>query len=84
MLEVFQLPGSIVSLDIIVLNDVTQVKSWKFPAGTSELRPLCVPQVRLGIIQGETQQSVSSMFVYMVSFHMQQLTFQWYLETCVS
>lgn len=28
--------------------------------------------------------AVSNMFVYMVSFHIQQLTFQWYLETCVS
>ena len=55
MLELFLLPGSLVFSDIIGLNDVTQV-SWKFPAGTSESCPLCVPEVQLGIIQRETQQ----------------------------
>lgn len=33
MLELFQLLGSIVSVDIIGLSDVTRVKRWKFPAG---------------------------------------------------
>lgn len=66
MMELFELPGSIVSVDIIGLNDVTQVKSWKFPAGTSESRP-----ARLGIIQGETQQPQT--FLCLVSFHIQHL-----------
>ena len=39
----------LVSSDIIGLNDVTQVKKWKFPAGTLEPLPLWVPDVLLSL-----------------------------------
>ena len=49
MLELSRFPGSLVSSDINGLNDVTQVKKWKFPAGTLEPLPLCVPEVLLSL-----------------------------------
>lgn len=77
MLKIVMLPGSLVSSDIFGLNDVTQVKRWKFPAGTSESCPLRVPDVQLGIIC-----TASIMFVYLLSFHIQQPAFMLATAAC--
>lgn len=62
------MPGSIVSVDIIGLNDVTQGKHGKFPAGTSKSRPLEITEEKHSSLQ----------HVCLPGFFPQQLTVQCY------